>query len=281
MAYPRDLPPRMIERARAHAAGRVTPVRPRPAATVVLLRERSGGVEAYLLRRSRSMPFAGGMYAFPGGTVDPRDADATNRAWTGPEPEYFAGRLGCDPGYARGFVYAAVRETYEESGILLAGPAPDSVVADITGDDWEADRRALVDRELAFADFLARRGLVLRADLLGAWAHWITPEFEERRFDTRFFVAALPEGQRTRDVSGEADRVLWMRPGDAVARCDAREMAMLPPTAETLREISGYGSVADVLAAAPRRDIHAVMPAARFDGERVSLVLPGEPGFPT
>ncbi|MGH3344438.1 MAG: NUDIX hydrolase [Carbonactinosporaceae bacterium] len=281
MAYPRDLPPRMVERARAHAAGRVRPVRPRPAATVLLLRDRPGGVEAYLLRRSMSMPFAGGMYAFPGGSVDPRDVDATHCSWAGPGPEYFAERLGCDPRRARGFVHAAVRETYEESGVLLAGPAPDSVVADISGDDWEADRRALVGRALALADFLVRRGLMLRADLLGAWAHWVTPEFEDRRFDTRFFVAALPGGQRTRDVSGEADRVLWMRPGDAVARCDTRQMAMLPPTAETLREISAYRSVAEVLAAAPGRDIHAIMPAALLDGERVSLVLPGEPGFPT
>jgi hypothetical protein len=107
-------------------------------------------------------------------------------------------------------VAAAVRETFEESGVLLAGESPSSVVADVSGDDWEADRLALESRELSFADLLQRRGLVLRTDLLAAWTHWITPEFEPRRFDTRFFVAALPPGQRTRDIFGEADRVAWM-----------------------------------------------------------------------
>ena len=89
------------------------------------------------------------------------------------------------------------------------------MVGDTTGDDWEADRAALVARELSFAEFLARRGLVLRSDLLGAWARWITPEFEPRRYDTWFFVAALPEGQRTRNASTEADRTVWIRPADA------------------------------------------------------------------
>src|SRR5205807_1557581 len=127
---------------------------------------------------------------------------------------------------------------------------------------WEADRRALVDHELAFVDFLDRRGLMLRSDLLGPWAHWITPEFEARRYDTRFFVAALPGGQRARDVSGEADRVLWMRPGDAADAAEPGELAMLPPTAVTLREIAAYPRVADVLAAAPGRAIRTVMPTA-------------------
>ena len=102
---------------------------------------------------------------------------------------------------------AAVRETFEESGVLLAGPSPTSVVADTTGDDWEADRVALEGRSLSFTDFLERRGLVLRTDLLGAWAAWLTPVFEPRRYRTWFFVAALPAGQRTRDVSTESSSV--------------------------------------------------------------------------
>ena len=102
---------------------------------------------------------------------------------------------------ARALVCAAVRETFEESGVLLAGASADEVVADTTGDDWEADRVALEARELSLTDFLERRGLVLRSDLLGAWAGWLTPVFEPRRYRTWFFVAVLPEGQRTRDVS--------------------------------------------------------------------------------
>ena len=115
-------------------------------------------------------------------------------------------------------------------------------MADTTGDDWEADRAALVDRTLAFTDFLDRRGLVLRTDLLRAWAHWITPEFEPRRYDTRFFLAVMPAGQLTRDVVGEADKVAWMRPHEACAGVDDGSMAMLPPTYVTVQELTAYST---------------------------------------
>ena len=155
------------------------------------------------------MAFAAGMYVFPGGGVDPRDFDHTV-GWAGPTAEEWAERLGTDAPMARALVCAAVRETFEESGVLLAGASGDEVVADTTGDDWEADRVALEARELSLTAFLERRGLVLRSDLLGAWAGWLTPVFEPRRYRTWFFVAVLPEGQRTRDVSSESASVTWM-----------------------------------------------------------------------
>jgi 8-oxo-dGTP pyrophosphatase MutT (NUDIX family) len=168
-------------------------------------------------------------------------------------------------------VAAAVRETFEESGVLLAGPSTESVVEDTTGDDWEADRVALESRSLGFADFLHRRGLVLRADLLGAWAHWITPEFEPRRYDTAFFVAALPAGQVTRDVTSESDQVAWLRPADAVRAVEAGEMLMLPPTYLCCNDLSPYAAVADALAASGHREIRAIQPTIRVEGESVYL----------
>jgi 8-oxo-dGTP pyrophosphatase MutT (NUDIX family) len=273
-------PETAVERIRALAAGTLTPVQPRAAATVVLLRERDGAVQAYLLRRRSTMAFAAGMYAFPGGAVDPRDAEEAV-AWGGPDPAAWAGRLGCDEAMARASVCAAVRELFEESGVLLAGPGPQTVVADTTGADWESDRQALVDRSLGFAEFLQRRGLVLRSDLLGPWAHWITPEFETRRYDTRFFVAALPEGQRARDVSGEADRVAWVPPAEAVENALVGTLTMLPPTIVTLREIAEYGSVAAVIEAAPGRPIQTIQPSAEVEGGRIRFVLPeGVSGSP-
>ena len=116
---------------------------------------------------------------------------------------------------------AAVRETFEESGVLLAGPRADDVVADTTGDDWEADRVALESREVSLTDFLDRRALVLRTDLLGAWSGWLTPVFEPRRYRTWFFVARLPEGQVTRDVSSESSSVTWTGALDAVEQVEA------------------------------------------------------------
>ncbi|MGW4421746.1 NUDIX hydrolase [Streptosporangium sp. NPDC004631] len=253
-------------RARDILAGRVRPVPARDAATVAVLRGRGAdGIEVYLLRRKASMAFAAGAHVFPGGSVDPRDTDHTV-AWAGPSPADWGRVFRADEKTARGLVCAAVRETFEESGVLLAGPSPEAVVADTTGEDWEADRLALIDRRLSFADFLDRRALVLRADLLRPWTHWITPEVEGLRFDTRFFVAALPPGQRTRDVGGEADRVAWVRPADAVERAASGRILLMPPTYRTLAELGGYRTVAEVLAA--EREIVTFMPGvAEVDGE--------------
>jgi 8-oxo-dGTP pyrophosphatase MutT (NUDIX family) len=213
------------------------------------------------------MAFAAGMYAFPGGTVDRRDFDAAI-AWAGPRPAQWAARLECAEDEARGLVCAAVRETFEESGVLLAGRSPDTVVTDTTGEEWERERGSLVDRSLSFTDFLDHRGLVLRTDLLAAWAHWITPEFEPRRYDTRFFLARMPVGQLTRDVSGEADWVAWMRPGDAVAAADNATIQMLPPTYVTLAEMTTYATPVEAMAAAGSRVITTIMPGVSIvDGE--------------
>lgn len=167
-------PPEWPVRIRALAAGEITAMTPRRAATVMLLRDDPGGPAVHMLRRRASMAFAAGAYAYPGGGVDPRDDDRTV-GWAGPGRDVWARRLGVDATSAQAIVCAAVRETYEEAGVLLAGETAETVVGDTTGDDWEADRDALAGHELSFADFLNRRGLVLRSDLLGAWARWITP----------------------------------------------------------------------------------------------------------
>ncbi|MGJ6963618.1 NUDIX hydrolase [Streptosporangium sp. G11] len=259
------LPGELGERARDILAGRLAPVPARDAATVVVLREDAGGLEVYLLRRKASMAFAAGAYVFPGGSVDPRDTDQVI-TWAGPSPAAWGEIFRADERTARGLVCAAVRETFEESGVLLAGPSAESVVSDTTGDDWETDRLALIGKTLSFADFLGRRGLVLRSDLLRPWAHWITPEVETRRFDTRFFVAALPPGQLTRDVGGEADQVAWVRPADALDQGGTGQIFLMPPTHRTLTELSAYEKVPEVLAAG--REIVTFMPKiAEVDGE--------------
>ena len=266
------LPPGIVERARAHQRGEIEPVAPRDAATVVLVRPAlarpgadtpPGGLEVYLLRRVSSMAFAAGMHAFPGGSVDPRDRDR-DISWAGPAPQDWADALQCDVPLARALVCAAVRETFEESGVLLAGASGQEIVLDTWDAGWEHDRQALVDRSLAFAELLDRRQLVLRTDLLRPWAHWITPEFEPRRFDTRFFVAAMPAGQHTRDVGGEADRVTWMPVGEAVRAYADGNLPMLPPTAATLRELAACADIGAVLAAQPV--IEPVQPRPVWDG---------------
>ena len=265
------LPAAFFANARALARGELSPVAPRHASTVVLLRDAAAGMQAYLLRRTQTMAFAAGMYVFPGGSVDPRDEMLDDAAWVGPAPSQWAGLLSADEKLAKALVCAAVRETFEESGVLLAGSGPDDIVADTTGEDWEADRLALIARDLSFAAMLARRGLLLRADLLRPWAHWITPEFEPKRYDTAFFVAALPSGQVTRDVTSESDQVTWIRPADAVAAVDAGEVLMLPPTYVCCHELSQYDDVAAILDAAGERAIRAIMPTVRVDGDQAYL----------
>ncbi|WP_256642595.1 NUDIX hydrolase [Streptomyces murinus] len=278
MANGQWYPPEWPDRIRALADGTLTPVSPKRAATVLLLKDTQAGPAVHMLRRRASMAFAGGAYAYPGGGVDPRDDDTRIR-WAGPPRASWAERLGVDEAGAQAIVCAAVRETYEEAGVLLAGPDPDTVVGDTTGDDWEADRAALVAREQSFAEFLHRRGLVLRSDLLGAWARWITPEFESRRYDTWFFAAVLPEGQRTRNASTEADRTVWIRPAEAAAGYDRGELLMMPPTIAALRELLPYGTAAEALVAAAARDLTPVQATARLRDGEIVLSWPGHEEF--
>ncbi|HEY8475057.1 MAG TPA: NUDIX hydrolase [Natronosporangium sp.] len=205
----------LLARARAFEDSGAEPVPPRLSATVVLLRPAAaGGIEVYLQRRAASMAFASGMYAFPGGTVDPADFAGE------PLPPEWAGRLGRPEPEAWAVVRAAVREVAEETGVRLTA-----------------------------------------AELV-PWSRWITPVFEPRRYDTSFFVAALPAGQQPADVSGEADRTLWLPPAVAVGQCEAGEIVMLPPTLETLRGLTGCESVPAALAAAADRD--AATPIAPY-----------------
>jgi 8-oxo-dGTP pyrophosphatase MutT (NUDIX family) len=242
----------LLAHARSFYASGAAPAVPRLAATVLLLRPdssdaASGAYEVYAIRRVPTMPFAPGMYAFPGGSVDPRDAGAEIR-WAGPDAAACARRLGQSPDQAEAIVCAAVREVFEESGILLAGPTESTVVGDVSGDDWESERAALVARQLGFAEFLRARDLALRADLLAPWARWVTPEFEPRRYDTYFFLARLPANQVTRNVGGEADEVRWLKP------IDRRGLPMLPPTRATLKQVDAYGSIDELMTAAAERD---------------------------
>jgi len=136
----------------------------------------------------------------------------------------------------------------DETGAIAHAADADGTVGDVGAADWEADRAAVQRRELTMTELFRRRGLRLRDDLLLPWSRWITPEFEPKRFDTWFFVALLPQAQTARDVSGEADRTMWISPAAADG------LAMLPPTRSTLNSLAAYRKIAEVVAAASRRD---------------------------
>lgn len=247
------------------------PVKPRDAATVMLVRDGRSGLEVFLQRRVDGMPFAGGMTVFPGGGVDPRDADSA-LGWSGPEPDWWARWFDCTPELARALVCAAVRETFEESGVLLAGTGPDVVVSDTA--TYTAARTALAAREMSLAQFLSDNGLILRADLLRPWANWITPEAEPRRYDARFFLAEMPLGQRADGVTSEAAVAYWRTPAAALADWKRGDCALLPPTWTILTELAECGSVA--AAVATERTLVKVTPRLVRRRGAWRVVLPGE-----
>jgi 8-oxo-dGTP pyrophosphatase MutT (NUDIX family) len=279
-AVPRIGVPRgLAERAREFAATGRTPAVPRDAATVILLRQ-APDVEAFLLRRIDALEFAPGACVFPGGSVDERDGDG-QIGWAGRSPAEFAGWLNTSPERARALVCAAVRETFEESGVLLAGPSPTELVQDTA--TLALDRRALLEGSCSLADLLSRRGLVLRADLLTPWARWVTPEFSPRRFDTWFFASPMPPGQVTAVGGadhGPAESVSgsWMKPSGALEAARAGQITLLPPTAVTLAELAGHQDVTSILA--QRRVITPLLPRVVVEQERAWLALPEATKYP-
>lgn len=234
----------------------------RDAATVVLLRDTSAGLEAWLLTRHTKLAFAGGMTVFPGGRVD--DADRTLPI-VGGDLAGLAARSGCDDETIRALVGAAVRETFEETGVLLTVPT-----ADLSG--------ARADVELgrvAFGDLLRANSLAVDADALRPWSRWITPIGEVRRFDTRFFVAGLPASAEAQDVTHESSEASWVLVAEAIEQAQRGERGMLPPTITTLASLLNYATVAEVLEASASRSLEAVRPEVRIgeDGT-IAVELP-------
>ncbi|KMO78626.1 hypothetical protein EV589_3660 [Mycobacterium sp. BK558] len=234
------------------------PLVPRPAATVMLVRDTDEGIKIFLMRRHSAMDFVAGVMVFPGGGVDDRDRNA-DIAWHGPDRSWWAGRFGTDEELAEALVCAAARETFEESGVLFAGAAddPDLLVDDASV--YREQRAALENKSLSFGEFLRAEKLVLRADLLRPWANWVTPKEERtRRYDTYFFVAALPQGQRADGDNTETDKAGWVTPQAALDDFAEGRSFLLPPTWTQLDALNGR-TVAEVLAV--ERRIVAIEPS--------------------
>jgi 8-oxo-dGTP pyrophosphatase MutT (NUDIX family) len=280
VAVPRGL----AERARRFAAGALAPAVPRDAATVILLRQ-AAGTEVFLLRRADALEFAPGACVFPGGSVDERDGDPAI-GWAGPSPAEFGDLLGTSPERARALAGAAVRETFEESGVLLAGPPAAGLVQDSVA--LAEDRRSLLDGSASLGEVLIRRGLVLRADLLTPWARWVTPEASPRRFDTWFFAAALPPAQTAaptaaagpgaRPAPGESVSGTWLRPAAALDAARAGQITLLPPTAVTLAELAAHQDVSSILA--QHRAIAPLLPEVVIEDEQAWLAMPPATEYP-
>lgn len=223
------------------------PVPAKLASTVMLVRDDEGPLEVFMLRRAGSMAFAASMHVFPGGGADRRDAE-DELPWAGPDVGEWAEVLETDEASARMLVAAAVREIFEETGVLLASPVDDEGGTPDLAPEVAADLRArLVAREIGFGEVLLEHHLVLRSDLLRYRAHWITPEVEPRRYDTRFFVAAVPVGQAPDGDTSEADHSEWVRPQAVLDAFADGDLLLMPPTIVCLEQLAGVTTVSGAL----------------------------------
>jgi 8-oxo-dGTP pyrophosphatase MutT (NUDIX family) len=260
------------------------PVPPLPSATLVLLRDRPrGGVEVLLIRRHAGSKVAGGDFVFPGGKVESGDMPDDAERWcAGLSAEEARARLGNVGSGREALAYwiGAIREAFEEVGLLLAYASDGGPLA-LTGearDRFAAFRRECQREGAAFWRFLERERLRLATDRLVYFAHWITPEENPIRFDTRFFAAEAPPRQEATPDELEIVGVRWLRPADALAAARRGDISLRFPTMKNL-DLLGGRSVAEVLARLEGRAVQPIRPRVIGEGAARRVLLPGEAGW--
>lgn len=241
----------------------------RLASTVMLARDRGAGMELCMVVRHHEIDFASGALVFPGGSVDPADVTARDVA-DGAEAfddDDLAARV------------AAVREAFEECGVLLArrgGAMVSGAEAVALGDRWRAKLEA---GEATMAGVAAKEGLTLATDALTPFARWVTPPVMPKRFDTHFFIVEAPEGHALSHDGAEAVDSLWITPGAALAEAQAGTKTVIFPTRLNLKLAAEAGSTADCIARAAARPVVSVMPDVARDGDHLIMRIPGEAGY--
>jgi len=256
------------------------PAVPSPAATLVLLRDRAGGgVETLLIQRHHKSRFAAGDFVFPGGRVEPADNPRDAVAWcVGLDEPTAARRLGVGNDHAAlGYWIGAIREAFEEVGTLMAYGPDGALVGDSAR--FAAHRRACQQDHRAFWDLLRTEELRLATDRLTYFAHWITPEENPLRFDTRFFAAVMPAAQTPEPDEREIVAVRWLSPAEAAAARERGEIGLRLPTLKSLMLFDGATSAADALDGLAGRTITAIRPRLVMEDGQRRAILPGEPGY--
>lgn len=247
------------------------PVRPKDAATVVVVREAGPGIEVFCVKRHARSGFMGGAVVFPGGKVDESDRA---EQWAARATPLSARALALaeSESDARGFAIAALRELCEEAAILpVVGGALDT-------EAMLALREQL--SETRFLDLIEQRQLALDAALLEPLSRWITPRAESRRYDTRFYLLPLPERQSGKHDERETTTSFWARPGEVLEMWTRGEIFLAPPTCRTLEVLSPASSIQAALELARAHPLQPVCPHFAQDGDAVVLALPGDPLYP-
>lgn len=266
----------------------VKPSRPRPAATVLLLREGPEGVEILLTRRHEKLAFLGGQWVFPGGALSTADCSSPSLQRIPAASQAACSRLPGSRGeplpreQSLGVAVAACRETLEEAGILLAFTEEGNSCSQGQAARFQSHRRTIIDHPERFASLLQEEALFLEIDRLVYWAHWITPSYSPRRFDTHFFIAAVPPGQTSVIDDIEAVEQAWMRPAALIAASLGGTLSITTPTMGATVELAAalqeHATLASLLAAQAGRDVISIMPKV-IPGTR-TVIMPWDPEYP-
>jgi 8-oxo-dGTP pyrophosphatase MutT (NUDIX family) len=256
------------------------PATPVPAATVILLRDGPVSPEVLLIERHSKSDFLPDLYVFPGGRVDDADRELADHVVGLSEAAARKALPNADPALALAFFVAAIRETYEEAGILLARRRGDGELVDpALAEQLRGHRLDIQAGETPFRELVERFDLELAADLMAVHAHWITPELVPKRFDTFFFSAKTPPGQLALHDGVESTDHVWIRPEDALEQWQKRERQMIFPTTANLETVAGFATVDDVLEASRARPVVPVLPVVEeHDGQR-RVVIPENAGY--
>ena len=258
------------------------PAVPTPAATLVLLRDRpAGGVECLLMRRHLKSKFAAGDFVFPGGKIDAGDNPEDAARWCrGLDVKAAAARLGLEdaPRTALGYWIGAIRETFEEAGLLLAVDANERGV-DVTPPRFAEYRKACHRDTPAFWAMVRGENLRLATDRLVYFAHWITPEEQPLRFDTRFFAAPAPAGQQATGDDYEMTDLKWLTSAEAVEAHRRGEISLRNPTVKNLLLFDGAPSTIAALDRLRDRPVPTIRPRIVMNGPERTVLMPGDPGY--
>ncbi len=248
----------------------------RPASTILLLRDAAteSAIEVFMMVRHYQIEFASGALVFPGGSVDAGDRDIIDK------PELYAAAEDGGDGMLN-FRIAAVRETFEESGILLARPrgSGELIAAPRASDIEAAHRTSLCEGKISFAQILADNDLTLALDLLVPYAHWITPEGLPKRFDTWFFLAAAPPEQLGMHDGKESTDSIWLPTHEALEGGKSGRFTLPFPTTRNLIKLGKQPNVAAALADARGKPVVTVMPIMTRNGDKRQLRIPLEAGY--
>lgn len=247
----------------------------RPASTILLLRKGAADpIDVFMMVRHYQIEFASGALVFPGGSVDAGDHEIALR------PELYSGGDGQGPD-ALAFRIAAIRETFEESRILLARPhgSKELIAAAAASAIADQHRDALNENKIKFADIIAENKLELALDLLVPYAHWITPEGMKKRFDTWFFLAEAPPEQVGMHDGKESTDSIWLSPREALEGGTSGRFTLPFPTTRNLIKLGKQTGVAAALADAARSTVVSVMPVVTRDGDKRQLRIPLEAGY--